>query len=348
MGARRGLTDGETFEADSAQSIYRSTPRAARGSMTDETSSFPAIGRVARRRMSDDTGTIRPGWRATAPVTTTIIRIKHATPTPQSKRGRILLVAAMVPVLVAVTIASLGFLSNSHQAPPLDAPYVAVAAVPDTDGANGGALGDAVDDSSTLSAAAGTSRDAIAADAQVKAQSAAAASLAQAAGTAAEEKAKAAARSGGGHTAADFSDHDIAGTPVVVPDGAVIWPVSGFTIVSPFGWRIHPVYHVWKFHTGVDLSIGCGKPIYASADGVVTYSGWDGGYGNYVEIKSKDLGLSLGYAHQSKIVATLGQQVAQGQLIGYVGATGVATGCHVHFQAINGKGMFFDPTTLVH
>lgn len=301
--------------------------------------------------MSDDTTTVRPGWRAAAdPVTTTIIRVKHA-PTAKSKRGRIALVATAFVAATAITLGSLGYLTpGNHQAkPPLPAPYVAAAGVDGSD-TNPGALGGAVDDSSTLSSSRGAASEAMAADAQVKAQAAAAKKAAAAAGSVAEQKATttSSTQTGTGHTSADYSEHDIAGTPVVVPNGSVIWPVKGFTITSPFGWRIHPVYHVRKFHTGVDLAIGCGKPIYASADGVVTYSGWNGGYGNYVEIKSKQLGISLGYAHQSKIVAKVGQQVKQGQLIGYVGETGVATGCHVHFQAINGKGQFFNPVTLVH
>jgi len=138
------------------------------------------------------------------------------------------------------------------------------------------------------------------------------------------------------------------GPPVTVPDGAFIWPVTGFILTSPFGWRTNPIYGTPEFHAGLDLALACDSPIVASGDGYVTYAGWDGSYGNYVEIVHAQYGFSTGYAHQSRVMVQVGQSVKQGDIIGYVGETGEATGCHVHFQAMNGLGQFFDPTSLVH
>ena len=138
------------------------------------------------------------------------------------------------------------------------------------------------------------------------------------------------------------------GPPVPVPDGAFIWPVNGYLLTSPFGWRTNPIYGTPEFHAGLDLAITCDTPIVASGDGVVTFAGWNGSYGNYVEIVHAQYGFSTGYAHDSRVMVSVGQSVKQGDVIGYVGETGFATGCHVHFQAINGLGQFFDPTSLIH
>jgi len=138
------------------------------------------------------------------------------------------------------------------------------------------------------------------------------------------------------------------GPPVDVPDGAFIWPVDNYVVTSPFGWRTNPIYGTPEFHAGIDLAKPCDTPIVASGDGYVTFAGWNDSYGNYVQIVHAQYGFSTGYAHQSRVMVQVGQQVKQGDVIGYVGATGEATGCHVHFQAINGLGQYFDPTTLIH
>ena len=201
-----------------------------------------------------------------------------------------------------------------------------------------------LDNTSGLSDASDAAAAALTTDAQVKA--AAAAAAAQQQEDAESAAAIAAAKGGSGVSRADYAESSSAGTPVAVADGQFIWPVTGFTITSPFGERTHPVYGTPEFHTGIDLAKSCGAPIVASGSGVVTVAGWSGGLGNYTEINSGSL--STGYGHQSKIVVKVGQQVKQGQVIGYVGSTGVSTGCHVHFQAINAQGKFFDPKTIIH
>jgi murein DD-endopeptidase MepM/ murein hydrolase activator NlpD len=109
-----------------------------------------------------------------------------------------------------------------------------------------------------------------------------------------------------------------------------IWPVSA-PITSPFGPR-------WgRMHEGIDLGAGYGTPIAAAAAGTVIYAGWEGGYGNLVVIDHGG-GLATAYGHQSRIAVSVGQQVAQGQTIGYVGSTGHSTGPHLHFEVrVNGQ-----------
>jgi murein DD-endopeptidase MepM/ murein hydrolase activator NlpD len=116
------------------------------------------------------------------------------------------------------------------------------------------------------------------------------------------------------------------GTPTsVTPSAAgLIWPVQG-PITSPFGPR-------WGgFHPGIDIGVPTGTPIHAAAAGTVIYCGWMDGYGNLVVIDHHNT-LSTAYAHQSRIASSCGQNVAQGDVIGYVGCTGNCTGPHLHFE----------------
>ncbi len=113
-------------------------------------------------------------------------------------------------------------------------------------------------------------------------------------------------------------------------------PTKGW-ISSPYGWRIHPVRKKRSFHAGIDLAAPKGTAIYNVAPGRVIYTGSRGGYGKLV-IVSHENGLSTRYAHCSQILVKNGQYVKEGQLIAKVGATGVATGCHLHFEVRkNGK-----------
>ena len=120
------------------------------------------------------------------------------------------------------------------------------------------------------------------------------------------------------------------GTTSSVSSSGLIWPVSG-PITSPFGWR-------WgRMHQGVDIGVPSGTPIHAAAAGTVIYCGWEEGYGNFVVIDHGG-NLATAYGHQSSIAVACGQQVAQGQVIGYSGCTGHCFGPHLHFEVrVNGE-----------
>ncbi|HWQ88720.1 MAG TPA: peptidoglycan DD-metalloendopeptidase family protein [Desulfitobacteriaceae bacterium] len=116
------------------------------------------------------------------------------------------------------------------------------------------------------------------------------------------------------------------------------WPVPGrYEISSPFGWRTHPITGVRSLHTGIDIPAPTGTALHAVGAGEVIYAGWYGGYGNAVVI-DHGKGVSTLYAHQSRLAVSDGQQIAQDQVIGYVGSTGFSTGPHLHFEVrINGN-----------
>jgi murein DD-endopeptidase MepM/ murein hydrolase activator NlpD len=107
-------------------------------------------------------------------------------------------------------------------------------------------------------------------------------------------------------------------------------PVAG-PISSGFGIRVHPILGDVRMHTGIDYAVGTGFPIKAAGPGVVVWAGPRGGYGNAVIIDHRN-GLATLYAHQSRVNATVGQKVTAGQVIGFVGQTGLATGPHLHFE----------------
>jgi murein DD-endopeptidase MepM/ murein hydrolase activator NlpD len=120
-----------------------------------------------------------------------------------------------------------------------------------------------------------------------------------------------------------------------VNSGGFIKPVNA-PAGSPFGMRFHPILHYWRMHWGTDFGASCGAPIRAMADGKVVSAGWTTyGFGNFTLISyGKMFGAKLvsGYAHQSKVIVKAGQKVKQGQVVGYVGTTGLSTGCHLHLQ----------------
>jgi murein DD-endopeptidase MepM/ murein hydrolase activator NlpD len=112
---------------------------------------------------------------------------------------------------------------------------------------------------------------------------------------------------------------------------------------SGFGARNHPLLGYFKMHTGVDWAAPLGTAIYASGNGLVEKVGWESGYGKYVKIKHAN-GYETAYGHMSAFARNLqeGSHVRQGQVIGYVGSTGLSTGSHVHYEImINGR--FIDP-----
>ena len=121
-----------------------------------------------------------------------------------------------------------------------------------------------------------------------------------------------------------------------VGTGDMMWPVNG-PVVSPFGYRIHPILGYRKLHTGMDFAVGYGTPIRASDSGTVIYATWMGGYGNVI-IVDHGRGISTLYAHQSSLASGTGARVTRGQVIGYVGSTGFSTGPHLHFEVrVNGN-----------
>ncbi len=113
-----------------------------------------------------------------------------------------------------------------------------------------------------------------------------------------------------------------------------IQPISNKKLIklsSGFGYRIHPIYNIYKFHYGIDLSAPIGAPIYATADGRVTNAGLNSGYGLNVVI-NHGFGYETLYGHMIKINVRDGQQVKRGQIIGYVGNTGLASAPHLHYE----------------
>jgi len=122
--------------------------------------------------------------------------------------------------------------------------------------------------------------------------------------------------------------------PIQGASGGWIWPVNG-TVTSPFGWR-------WgRMHEGIDIGIPAGTPIRAAKAGSVILAAPTGGYGNYTCIDHGG-GLSSCYAHQSSYAVGVGDSVAQGAVIGYVGCTGSCFGDHLHFE-IRVNGAAVDP-----
>ena len=115
-----------------------------------------------------------------------------------------------------------------------------------------------------------------------------------------------------------------------------ICPVSGAFVTDAYGWRNHPVDGQRKFHTGVDFAVPMNTPIYAMASGVVSACGSNNAYGYYVTL-SHGGGYGSFYGHMTNYVVSNGEEVTQGQLIGYVGSTGISTGPHPHFEIyVNG------------
>ena len=105
-----------------------------------------------------------------------------------------------------------------------------------------------------------------------------------------------------------------------------IWPTQGY-VSSPYGLRFGGT----EFHRGIDIAAEMGTPIVAAADGVVTAAGWNGGYGNMVDVDHGS-GVVTRYGHASAVAVTVGQQVRRGQVIAYVGSTGRSTGPHLHYE----------------
>jgi murein DD-endopeptidase MepM/ murein hydrolase activator NlpD len=123
-------------------------------------------------------------------------------------------------------------------------------------------------------------------------------------------------------------------------------PVNNAIMRSGFGGRRHPILGYVKMHTGVDWATPYGTPIFASGNGVVEKVGWEGGYGKYVRLKHNN-GYETAYGHMSAFARGLepGKRVRQGQVIGFVGSTGMSTGAHVHYEILV-NGRFVDPIRI--
>lgn len=149
----------------------------------------------------------------------------------------------------------------------------------------------------------------------------------------------------GGRT--DWIDANGAGRQVA----SMAWPVAA-PITSGFGVRVHPILRFARMHRGIDFGAHYGAPIIAAADGQVLRAGWAGGYGRQVRL-AHAAGMGTSYSHMSRIVVAPGSFVHQGQLIGYVGTSGLSTGPHLHYEvyrngvAVNPMGVRFASQALL-
>ena len=125
--------------------------------------------------------------------------------------------------------------------------------------------------------------------------------------------------------------------------GVMRQPVLGH-LTSSFGMRFHPILGFSRMHQGMDFGAPMGAPIVAATDGIVGFAGRHGGHGNYVRLNHGG-GISTGYAHMSRIIARPGEHVRQGQLIGYVGSTGLSTGPHLHYEVFR-NGQPINPASM--
>lgn len=139
------------------------------------------------------------------------------------------------------------------------------------------------------------------------------------------------------------SYYDQNGKSLQQKEGFTIQPVSYSRISSPYGYRVHPVLHTVRMHTGIDYAAPSGTPIKAAADGVVVFKGWKGGYGHTVMVRHNN-GIETLYAHMSAFSTAEGA-VRAGEIIGYVGSSGRSTGPHLHYEArVNGQPV--NPATV--
>ena len=153
-------------------------------------------------------------------------------------------------------------------------------------------------------------------------------------------QAAAAAKAAGEAAPPAPSDPGDGGGTTVIGGGVLSRPGSG-PITSPYGMRLHPVLHVWKLHDGTDFGEACGTPIHAAMAGTVIWAQNFNGYGNQLAIDHgvvNGVSLTTSYSHQERFAVGVGTHVERGQVIGYTGQTGYATGCHIHFMVyVNGN-----------
>lgn len=125
--------------------------------------------------------------------------------------------------------------------------------------------------------------------------------------------------------------------------GGIQQPVPG-RITSNYGLRMHPILGYARMHRGLDFRASYGTPILATMDGTVARAGWAGGYGRQVRLNHSG-GLATSYSHMSRIAVSPGVRVRQGQVIGYVGSTGLSTGPHLHYEMYRG-GQTINPRSV--
>ena len=125
-----------------------------------------------------------------------------------------------------------------------------------------------------------------------------------------------------------------------------ISPLKSYKLTSPFGMRKHPILGYERMHNGVDMAAPAGTPIYAAKSGKVTAASFQsGGAGNYVSINHGD-GFSSIYMHMTRYIVSVGDYVSAGQVIGYVGSTGLSNGNHLHF-GISYNGTYVNPMKYI-
>lgn len=133
-----------------------------------------------------------------------------------------------------------------------------------------------------------------------------------------------------------------------IPESDADWltPVPYYTLTSPFGMRLHPILGIYRIHNGVDMACAAGTPIYASRGGLVEVAGYQpDGAGNYIQLNHGD-GFRSIYMHMTNYIVKQGEYVAPGQIIGYVGNTGLSKGDHLHF-GISYNGTYVNPMQYI-
>ncbi|MEO0030608.1 MAG: hypothetical protein RIS94_366 [Pseudomonadota bacterium] len=136
---------------------------------------------------------------------------------------------------------------------------------------------------------------------------------------------------------------DMSGAAIQQDSATLGAPVAGH-ITSLFGLRRHPILGFVRMHAGIDFGAAWGSPVYAVSDGSVSYAGWHGGHGNYIRLEHGG-GIGTGYGHLSRLAVSPGMAVRRGQVIGYVGSTGLSTGPHLHYELYR-NGQPVDPMSV--
>jgi murein DD-endopeptidase MepM/ murein hydrolase activator NlpD len=133
----------------------------------------------------------------------------------------------------------------------------------------------------------------------------------------------------------------------LLADTPTLWPLKGVhgIITTRFGWTIHPFTHMGYLHLGVDIAWGMGTPIQAAANGTVVQTGYNDDLGNFVAIQHK-YGFMTRYLHMMRVITHTGAHVDRGDVIGYVGTTGLSTGPHLHYEVHLG-GNYVDPMNFL-